>query len=188
MPRLFGDLGLHSWIIWIAVLATLAGAVPIAVTDSADNVIDPDFTYEVVDGTCSPDIDYLAGLHAVTTEHTAASGETIYFTRFGGLDEGKIGKCNYIPATFLAAYNPAGDFQMANTAQVTWSNNKEKEAIGLNFLLSADDSQVLGVPTGCDYDAETPVQITSTSELTLEFGFYKDKALLIQINNVPGDD
>ena len=64
----------------------------------------------------------LAKMEIVTNEHTGPTGETIYLTRFGGIDQGDIGQCNYDPASFLAAYDPAGDFSMSDTAEVNWSS------------------------------------------------------------------
>ena len=114
----------------------------------------------------------LALMEIVTTEHTDSNGEIVYLTRFGGIDKGYIGQCNYDPDRFLADYDSTGDFSMADTFEVNWNIDTygNKLAVGLNFLKSAD-SQVLGVPNDCLVGIDPPVQITSASHLTLDFGF-----------------
>ena len=161
--------------------------------NSAGIDIDPGFTYEFINDSCLTDpsnnqLDrMLAEMSTVTTEHIASNGETIYLTRFGGTDAGDAGQCNYDQASFLAAYNPASDFNMANTAYVRWflSPLSNKIAVGLDFQKNSDSS-LLGVSNACHSGAQSPVQITGTSLLTLEIGFSEGYIWLEKINGAPG--
>lgn len=151
-------------------LATFGAANPTVVTDSSGVDIDPEFTWEIVNETCGGNFfrnTVEPKLQSVTTEHVEpTSGETIYMTSFGGLDAGHVGRCNYSQTNFLNALDLTGDFSLSDTARVYWANDNNKNAVGLDFLRKTD-SQVLGVPCGCDFDRETPIQITSASELIL---------------------
>ena len=129
----------------------------------------------------------LQKIEILTTEHTeAATGATIYFTTFGGVDQGGTGDCYYDSTSFLAAHDSAGDFLMADTALVNWHDNNYNfsEFSGLNFQKSAD-SQVLGVPNSCNAGEKSPEQVSSASQLTLLFGFSGGDIYFQSINDIP---
>lgn len=173
----------------VAAMAAMGAANPTVVQDANSVDIDPEFTWEVVNDTCSgSDFDDFVAKKflATTTEHVEpVSGKTIYLTRFGGEDGGHSGSCNYDTNLFLNFLDLTRDFTMSDTARVYWTNDIEKNAIGLDFLQESD-LDVLGVPNGCDFDGETPIDVPSATELTLQFGFSWPDPFLKKINGRPG--
>ena len=123
-------------LIIIAGLTTLGSTAPVVVTDSTGADIDQGFTFEIIDQTCGDSRP--SEIAIATSEHIAAGGETIYLTKFGKVETGFSGKCSYDPASFLAAYDPAGDFQIADTVSVNSISDVYDDimATGFNFLKS----------------------------------------------------
>ena len=147
-------------------LVAFGSAAPVVVQDSTGADIDSDFTFEVVDLTCGAGHTLLQLISTVSTsEHITASGEIVYLTSFGEpVITGYTGQCSYDPSSFLAAHDPAGDFQLSDTALVKWHADiyGRHFAVGLDFEKSAD-SQVLGVTNSCHSGTQSSVQVTNTS-------------------------